>query len=104
MKHYLYLVKQKNNLSFKVGYTTNPRQRYHQYKTHSLDVEIICYREIPDKKLEKLAEYELLKDNFKKCNSKQFTEWFEGSIDYLYFQSLVNRLILNHNNFINKIY
>lgn len=102
MAYYLYLVRQKDNSKFKIGYTTNPKQRYHHYKTHSLDVEIICYKEIPDKKLEKLVEYELLKNNFKKCISKQYTEWFEGYIDYTYFNTLLDKVISSHISYINK--
>jgi len=90
--HYLYLVRAKDNTKFKIGYTTNPRDRAAQYKTHSLDVEYIAHIAIPDKRYERLCHWALLKDNYKKCTVRGSTEWFDGYIEYPYFFKLVTIL------------
>lgn len=83
---YLYLVRQKDNSKFKVGYTTNPRARAKQYLTHSLDVVYIAHIEVPNKSFEKFCHLELMK-KYKKCGDK--TEWFEGYIDYKDFYDII---------------
>ena len=90
--NYVYLVKSKDNTKFKIGFTTNPRSRATQYRTHSLDVEYIAHIEVPEKRYETLCHWQLLKDNFMKCNVKGSTEWFDGSIDYIYFYNLVTSI------------
>ncbi|OQB40858.1 MAG: T5orf172 domain protein [candidate division CPR1 bacterium ADurb.Bin160] len=92
-REYLYLVRSKNNDKFKIGYTINPRSRAKNYQTHSLDVEFIGYKEIPDKKYEKLCHYELLKRQYKKCVTQGKTEWFEGHINLKEFLDLIQSVI-----------
>ncbi len=89
---YVYLVRSKDNTKFKIGYTTNPRARSRQYRTHSLDVEYVAHIEVPEKRYETLCHWQLLKDNFRKCNIKGSTEWFEGNIDFIYFFNLVTSI------------
>ena len=89
---YVYLVKSKDNSKFKIGYTTNPRSRASQYKTHSLDIEYVAHIEVPEKKYETLCHWQLMKEGYTKCLIHGFTEWFNGTIDYIFFYNLVTSI------------
>jgi len=102
--HYVYLVKAKDNSKFKIGYTSNPRSRASQYKTHSLDVEYIAHIDVPEKRYETLCHWQLHKEGYTKCIVRGSTEWFDGNIDFIYFYNLVTSIKNNvDKNLIEKI-
>ena len=58
-KHYLYLLVNEEQNIWKLGYTTNPRQRLKSYITHNPLIKVIGIFDIPNKDYERKVNKEL---------------------------------------------
>lgn len=92
-KHYIYLVKNKENTKFKIGYTSqkNPKIRIKHYITHNPDVSISGYWEVPNKKFDIYIQTELKKLWYKPCIRKGQKEWFDGNIENKDIEDIIEK-------------
>jgi len=92
-KHYLYLVRNKENILFKIGYTSqqNPRKRIRQYISHNPDIKVSGYWEVPNKNFDIYVQNELKKLWYKSCLVKGQKEWFEGIIENKELEEIIER-------------
>jgi len=97
MKAYIYLIQDDHN--FKVGYSTNPKNRLKSYRTHNTNIRMLGIYPVESKNIENYMHTELLKNGYKRAfdkNRKKLSkEWFEGTITSFEFQKLLD-------NFLNK--
>jgi len=92
-KHFLYLVKNKTNTRFKIGYTftKDPKIRLRQYVSHNPDTEMHGWWEVKNKTYEQLIHLEILKMGFPKVLLKGQQEWFEGNIFSFEIKNIINK-------------
>jgi hypothetical protein len=94
MSCYLYLLKTAE--AFKVGYTTNPKNRWKVYKTHNPSQTLEGLVEVVHKKVEKAVHVSILRQGYRKFPQQR--EWFLGSLALEDFTKLVE----DENNYYKK--